>query len=411
MSYRGRGRSRGLGRDSPYTPGSSDYNMFDDAEQEEVTFKHAPATPKFRGNPAPARDPQRRIVPWRNRYDSTEMSVRTYISWFETHASLNDYSEKETCSQLLLSFGKATAQLVKQLPINYSYEDLCQTLHRYYEPDSQRRTQRTKLMAERRKKEQTPRQYAERLRELGLRANPCEGQEAVDDRVLDIFLRSQDKASTRALAIKDPQSLEEAINFLDTYEAATADDTPEPEVKTAADKSPDHARSPPVTAANTDCDSLEGEIDNLVDMTIAEVNACHPMVLPDGSVEDPVDFVECFDAKMAWRFPRRSLGLQKCLYCNGDSHDESSCYKLIRRLHQRGFDITRYRPRATMSYNRPYQPQAPFYQQPRPALPRFPPNTRTPWTPPPDIWSWRESLVKEKRGASEEHHRQEEENG
>ena len=312
---------------------------------------------------------RQKTVNWREKYDRNNTSIVSYLRYFKTFARLYDYTEQEACSQLLLSFGKDVPHILKAVGDDYDLAQLERVLREYYEPASQIRAYRTKLRHETRGENQTPRQFLEKLEELYIRAYPDEEIATQKDRLLDLFLSQQPTATRQALAMRCPQTIDEAVSFLDSYEIMNKEiDSSNKKESAATTASPAPARAlVPQTATVAQavtrdepapvC-SHEHELDAMVDQSIAEVNATYPQMLPDGSVEDPVDFVDVFNQKVAWRFPRPPGQLQKCLYCEGNSHDESSCYKLIRRLNQRGFDITRYRPRN--NFARPVPPLTPY---------------------------------------------------
>ena len=319
-------------------------------------------TPNFAGSRAPTRREDRPCAPWKSRYQKDKHSVSSFVTWFECHALLNDYNESERCAQLLLSFGIDTPKILRALPPAYDYHALVRTVTEYYEPEAQRRSYRTLLQTRSRKPTESARQFAEELEELSMKALPADNPATRNEALLDLYLHHQSNDAKLALAIKDPKNLREAVNFLESYEATVGlkKDAPEkPEVtttpavaiacnKTTPAPSPPVLTPPSIPDPNTSFDTL---MDTLVDETVLEVNATSMLANPDGSVEDPTDFVCLLTSKIQQRLPHLQAK-PTCLYCDGPNHDETTCYKLIRRLHQRGFDITRYRPNTTYSRTR-----------------------------------------------------------
>lgn len=387
---RRRGRRNRLFSDTTGTPLRPVNEDSDDEDTPEV-----PLTPSFGGSARKHREQGDYFVTWKNKYDPKEHSVTSFVAWFETHARLNGYSEAERCAQLLTSFGANTTRILRCLPDPYRYSQLLAAIRNHYEPTSSRRRLRAELLSRTRKPNETAREFADQLEELSLKAFPNDDFDARNERLLDIYVRQQPAASKQALAIKDPECLLDAVSFLDNYEAVT---------KTSEKPTPNESAVSPVPTAvaatattqyttpmavtemskcpncpppENDMVSYEAILDSMVDETVDEVNACALMMMPDGSMEDPVDFTECFEARVQWRFPSMSARI-KCLYCGGTNHDETSCYKLLRRLNQRGFDPSRLRMRPRQAYNPTsrYQPRyTPPYQ------PRFQPRQTSPYQP------------------------------
>ena len=335
-----------------------------DSDENETASPHTTRTPSFRGSRRCVRQREDQFVPWKAKYDKEKHSISSFLTWFDNHVGLNQYTDSEKCAQLLLSFGIETPKIVRKLPDPYNYHALLKAVAEFYEPLTQRRSFRATLRDRSRKASETPRQFAEELEELCLKAFPGEPVDVMSDRLLDLFLQHQDNSAKSALAIKDPQTMEDAVNFLESYEIATRKNKntappEEPKPSPCPAVSVNQAqRVPPIhplPSVSPPGQPLESLMDSLVDETVYEVNCTSMLTQPDGSVEDPTDFVSLLATKVNWRVPEAQTN-PACLYCGLQNHDETTCYKLIRRLHQRGFDITRYRPNPASSRLRP-QPQ------------------------------------------------------
>ncbi len=179
-------------------------------------------TPTFAGSRVSFRNKDDAFIPWKTKYAKDKQSIHSFISWFESHSNLNIYTESEKCSQLLQSFGIDTPKILRSLPDPYTYNHVVLAVTEYYEPLAQRRSFRTLLQTRVRQPKETARQFGEELEELSLKALPTESPQERDNALLDLFLLHQDTQAKQALAIKNPSTLKEAVNFLETYEATVS---------------------------------------------------------------------------------------------------------------------------------------------------------------------------------------------
>ena len=64
------------------------------------------------------------FVKWTLNFDRNKTTLSNYLSYFSTHADLNQYTDNQKCQQLLRSFGLDAIRITQRLGDAYTYDSL-----------------------------------------------------------------------------------------------------------------------------------------------------------------------------------------------------------------------------------------------------------------------------------------------
>jgi hypothetical protein len=330
-----------------------------------------PDTPVF----TPIRQTQndgtpRKFVKWTNKYDSNKVPLTFYMSHFESHARLNEYTEAQSVDQLLSSLGLDAPLILMRLPPAYNYFDLVNAMINFYEPPGQQNSLQIRLRSMQRGQGQTARDFANKLQDMAAKAYPNLPADQRNGIALQQFMHGQNDSITTMLLTNNPSSIDAAVNVLPTFEASAdakrmqgvlqtgsaLDSMSYTNVPATATPVPPRVVTQlntvvkPVTVHN-DESQYSDQLDDIVNAVI-----CQMSLGPVDDTEDEDDvFIEILSAKVRRKFPSADKSMT-CYYCGSTGHMYMQCYKLLQKLQANGFkrNITHRRPTRDNNYRDSY---------------------------------------------------------
>jgi len=303
---------------------------------------HSLYTPSFVGNSSTST--YHKFVKWSIKFDPLQCTLASYLSHFEAHAQLHQYDERQKCHQLLSSLGSEAARILKRLPAQYTYEDLCHAMAVYFEPPENRDAKQLQLRSTVRKPGQSPRDFANCLQDLSDVAYSHLDQNERDTSALRQFIQGQADAITTFLLASRPKTLDEAVNLINMYEASADAKSrqgllqagsplscvqgyqKQPVTPVCSLVNQTHISTPNIN------DSHEPEINNLVDALVCQVSFSQTVF----DEEDEDQFFDLLMSKVQQKFPS-SRSSRVCFYCGTPGHMWVKCLKLIHKLQSHGF--------------------------------------------------------------------------
>ena len=272
---------------------------------------------------------QRKFVKWTLKFDKNKCNLHRYVQHFETHASLNQYTEEDKCNQILDGFGHEGSRIIARLGLNYTYASLRSALFKYFEPEEGRAARTLQFQNSKRVPKQSPREFANKLDDLARLSFESISQDELDKLVIRQFIHGHSSDMVPFLLACRFTSIDQAVNHVEMMENMPgANKTPVPQDAPR----PSYNRPMTATAAyvapSHDTDIHIAEVDGILDVLLTTSSA--------DAYPDEDSFCEILASQVYRRFPQAASQTDKCFYCGIKGHRWLQCYKLRTKLQQNG---------------------------------------------------------------------------
>ena len=174
-----------------------------------------------------------------DKFDGRNVEWRDYIVHFEQVSAWNTWSDIEKAQQLAMSLRGQAQKLLGELKQGeiHKYEDLKKILSQRYDPQERSVAYRCEFRTRKRKKNESPADFAFALRRLAALAYPDMPYDYREINVLEQYLTSVGSTELKNHVIfQHPKSLDEAISHTVEYEAVKGNQTVPSKPNTQSDE-------------------------------------------------------------------------------------------------------------------------------------------------------------------------------
>ena len=147
-------------------------------------------------------------------------NLDAFIAQFEHYATIYNIEDAEMSALFVGSLRGRAANISSQIKPGAPYREIIDLVRQRFAPGSASSWLAGDFSKQMRRKDETPRDYLERLSNLAVQSFPKYNKESLDDRVLEQFLNGQDPRIKLILAGSDVNNLDAAIKKIMQVEDA-----------------------------------------------------------------------------------------------------------------------------------------------------------------------------------------------